>query len=171
MIVQYTAAALVNDLASRAHPASVYSIPTSANAEDHVSMGANEARHALAMTEQLGQVLALECYAAAQALDYRRDMINAARSLASAGNRDALASKIANAPADDHVDRAVFEKVLDALIGALSTDAEFRPAEAVSRASRTIREVIAFMPRDRLLTGDIAAITLLVESGALRSVR
>ncbi|MGO4780414.1 aromatic amino acid lyase, partial [Lysobacter sp. 2RAB21] len=39
MIVQYTAAAIVNDLASRAHPASVYSIPTSANAEDHVSMG------------------------------------------------------------------------------------------------------------------------------------
>ncbi|HET8942787.1 MAG TPA: aromatic amino acid ammonia-lyase, partial [Rudaea sp.] len=45
MIVQYTAAALVNDLATRAHPACVYSIPTSANAEDHVSMGANEARH------------------------------------------------------------------------------------------------------------------------------
>src|SRR5690606_37623293 len=43
MIVQYTAAAIVNDLASRAMPASVYSIPTSANAEDHVSMGANEA--------------------------------------------------------------------------------------------------------------------------------
>ena len=49
MIVQYTAAALVNDLATRAHPASVYSIPTSANAEDHVSMGANEARHVLDM--------------------------------------------------------------------------------------------------------------------------
>ena len=34
-----TAAALVNDLATRAHPASVFSVPTSANAEDHVSMG------------------------------------------------------------------------------------------------------------------------------------
>ena len=82
MIVQYTAAAIVNDLASRAHPASVYSIPTSANAEDHVSMGANEARHVLEMTDDLGQVLALELYTAAQALDYRRDMINAARKLA-----------------------------------------------------------------------------------------
>ena len=39
MIVQYTAAAIVNDLATRAHPASVYSIPTSFNAGDHVSMG------------------------------------------------------------------------------------------------------------------------------------
>ncbi len=51
MIVQYTAASIVNDLATRAHPASVYSIPTSANAEDHVSMGANEARHVLEMSE------------------------------------------------------------------------------------------------------------------------
>ena len=82
MIVQYTAAALVNDLASRAHPASVYSIPTSANAEDHVSMGANEGRHVLDMTADLGHVLALELYTAAQALDYRRDMINAARAVA-----------------------------------------------------------------------------------------
>ncbi|MEO6064932.1 MAG: aromatic amino acid ammonia-lyase, partial [Lysobacterales bacterium] len=82
MIVQYTAAALVNDLATRAHPASVYSIPTSANAEDHVSMGANEARHVLAMTDDLGKVLALELYTAAQALDLRRDMIHSARQLA-----------------------------------------------------------------------------------------
>src|SRR5690606_5010383 len=77
MIVQYTAAALVKDLASRAHPASVYSVPTSANAEDHVSMGANEARHVLAMADDLGKVLGLELYTAAQALDLRRDMINA----------------------------------------------------------------------------------------------
>src|SRR5678810_1442188 len=81
MIVQYTAAALVNDLATRAHPASVYSIPTSANAEDHVSMGANEARHVLDMTADLAKVLALELYTAAQALDLRMDMINAARDL------------------------------------------------------------------------------------------
>ena len=79
MIVQYTAAALVNDLCSRAHPASVYSIPTSANAEDHVSMGANEGRHVLEMLPDLARVLGLELYTAAQALDYRRDMINAAR--------------------------------------------------------------------------------------------
>src|SRR3546814_1596277 len=75
MIVQYTAAAIANDLTSRAMPASVYSIPTSANAEDHVSMGANESRHVLAMADDLGQVLALELYTAAQALDLRREMI------------------------------------------------------------------------------------------------
>ncbi len=75
MIVQYTAAAIVNDLASRAMPASVYSIPTSANAEDHVSMGANEARHVLAMADDLGKVLALELMVAAQALDLRMRMV------------------------------------------------------------------------------------------------
>jgi len=74
MIVQYTAAAIVNDLASRAMPATVYSIPTSANAEDHVSMGANEARHVLAMADDLGKVLALELMTAAQALDLRRPL-------------------------------------------------------------------------------------------------
>ena len=75
MIVQYTAAAIVNDLSSRAMPASVYSIPTSANAEDHVSMGANEARHVLAMVDDLGKVLALELMTAAQALDFRVRMV------------------------------------------------------------------------------------------------
>jgi histidine ammonia-lyase len=73
--VQYTAAAIVNDLASRAMPASVYSIPTSANAEDQVSMGANEARHVLAMADDLGKVLALELMTAAQALDLRVGMV------------------------------------------------------------------------------------------------
>ena len=93
MIVQYTAAAIVNDLCSRAHPASVYSIPTSANAEDHVSMGANEARHVLDMLPDLARVLGLEIYTAAQALDFRRDMINAARELARSGDAEALPRK------------------------------------------------------------------------------
>src|SRR6185437_15127808 len=49
------------------------------NAEDHVSMGANEARQVLDMTRDLSDVLALELYTAAQALDYRNDMLDAAR--------------------------------------------------------------------------------------------
>src|SRR3546814_1959229 len=98
MIVQYTASALVNDLATRAHPASVYSVPTSANAEDHVSMGANEARHVLEMTEDLGHVLALELYTAAKALDYRQAMLNAVRRLDNRGGWQALAAKIGHAP-------------------------------------------------------------------------
>ena len=71
MIVQYVSAALVNELATMANPACVHSIPTCANTEDHVSMGANEARHVLNMTERLSEVIANEMYTAAQALDIR----------------------------------------------------------------------------------------------------
>jgi len=165
MIVQYTAAALVNDLASRAHPASVYSIPTSANAEDHVSMGANEARHVLAMCEQLGQVLALELYTAAQALDYRRDMLNAARRLARRGDWRALAAKIGGAPEPGHPQHAQFEQEVRALMQALADAPEFHPGDAVARALECIRSEVAFMPRDRAMDGDIARMVALVGRG------
>ena len=167
MIVQYTAAALVNDLATRAHPASVYSIPTSANAEDHVSMGANEARHVLEMTEDLGHVLALELYTAAQALDYRQNMLNAARRLAQRGDWPALVAKISNAPDATHAARAQFEGEVQALAVALSEAADFHAGAAVMRAHATIRERIAFMARDRAMDGDVRAICELVAAGTL----
>ena len=55
MMVQYTAAALVRENKSLAHPASVDSIPTSANQEDHVSMGPIAARHARAIMRNTGR--------------------------------------------------------------------------------------------------------------------
>jgi histidine ammonia-lyase len=164
MIVQYTAAALVNDLATRAHPASVYSVPTSANAEDHVSMGANEARHVLEMTEDLAHVLALELYTAAQALDYRQDMLNAARRLAQRGDWRALAAKIANAPEAGHPARAQFESEVQALAKSLSEAADFHAGAAVRRAHAVIREHIGFMERDRAMDGDVRKICELVAS-------
>ena len=167
MIVQYTAAALVNDLASRAHPASVYSVPTSANAEDHVSMGANEARHVLDMTEDLGHVLALELYTAAQALDYRRDMINAARRLARRGDLDALCSKISNAPARDAADYPTFRSECAELLRQLAAMQEFQPSPRVQAAHARIRREIAFMRRDRAMDGEVRQICALVESGEL----
>lgn len=167
MIVQYTAAALVNDLATRAHPASVYSIPTSANAEDHVSMGANEARHVLEMTEDLGHVLALELYTAAQALDYRQDMLNAARRLAARGDVRALARKIANAPDADDPARKQFESEIDALAKALSKTGDFHAGAAVQKAHAKIREHVAFMARDRAMDGDVKTICDLVARRAI----
>jgi histidine ammonia-lyase len=167
MIVQYTAAALVNDLASRAHPASVYSIPTSANAEDHVSMGANEGRHVLEMTQDLAHVLALELYTAAQALDYRRDMINAARELARNGDVEALAAKVRGAPLPGHPDRPAFLEEVEALRAELAASAEFQPGVAVQAALQVIRRSISFMGRDRAMDGDVAAAVALVEEGAV----
>lgn len=71
MLLQYTAAALVSENKVLAHPASVDSIPTSANQEDHVSMGATAARQAREILHNAEHVLALELLCAAQGLDFR----------------------------------------------------------------------------------------------------
>lgn len=167
MIVQYTAAALVNDLASRAHPASVYSIPTSANAEDHVSMGANEARHVLDMVDDLSQVLALEIYTAAQALDYRRDMIEAARALARRGDVLAIAAKVANAPLPGDAVHGQFLVECADLMAQLARDADFHASPRVQRAHARLREHVAFMQRDRAMDAEVAKVCELVEQGVL----
>jgi histidine ammonia-lyase len=167
MIVQYTAAALVNDLATRAHPASVYSVPTSANAEDHVSMGANEARHVLEMTEDLGYVLAMELYTAAQALEYRQDMLNAARDLATSGDWTALAAKISGAPRADSPAYPQFEREVRALMQALAAAGDFHGGSAVREALARLRQEIAFMQRDRAMDGDVRHVCAIVESGVL----
>jgi len=70
MLAQVTAAALVSESKALSHPASVDSIPTSANKEDHVSMGPIAARKAAAIVTNLRRVLAIEILAAAQALDF-----------------------------------------------------------------------------------------------------
>jgi histidine ammonia-lyase len=71
MILQYTAAALVSENKVLAHPASVDSVPTSANQEDHVSMGPIAARHARTVLEHVERILGIELLVAAQALDLR----------------------------------------------------------------------------------------------------
>jgi histidine ammonia-lyase len=71
MLVQYTAASLVSESKSLAHPASVDSIPSSAGQEDHVSMGMTAARHAREVVANAETVVALEALGAAQALDLR----------------------------------------------------------------------------------------------------
>ena len=71
MIVQYAAAALVSENKVLAHPASVDSIPSSANQEDHVSMGTIAARKARSILDNARKVIAMELFAAAQAIDLR----------------------------------------------------------------------------------------------------
>ncbi len=69
MIAQYTAAALVSENRSLAFPASIDSIPVSANQEDHVSMGTTAARKTRKIIEHLHIILAIELLCAAQAMD------------------------------------------------------------------------------------------------------
>lgn len=86
MIPQVTAAALVSENKQRAMPASVDSIPTSANQEDHVSMAAHGARRLMAMAENLTGVIGIEYLAAVQGCDFHApltssDTLEAARTL------------------------------------------------------------------------------------------
>jgi histidine ammonia-lyase len=71
MIMQYAAASLVSENKTLAHPASVDSIPSSANQEDHVSMGTIASRHAYSILQNARRVLAIELICALQAVEIR----------------------------------------------------------------------------------------------------
>jgi histidine ammonia-lyase len=72
MLTQYTAAALASENKVLSHPASVDTIPTSANIEDHVSMGPAAVRQAREIAGNVEKILAIELFAAAQGIDFRR---------------------------------------------------------------------------------------------------
>jgi histidine ammonia-lyase len=72
MIAHVTAAALASENKSLAHPASVDSLPTSANQEDHVSMATFAARRLGDMADNTAGIVAIELLAAAQGIDFRR---------------------------------------------------------------------------------------------------
>jgi len=74
MIAQYTAAALVSENKGLAHPASVDTVPTSANQEDHVSMGVTAARRTREVLANTEQVLAIEWICAAQAREFHPEL-------------------------------------------------------------------------------------------------
>jgi len=78
MVSQYTAAALVSENKVLAHPASVDSIPTSANQEDHVSMGVTSGLKAVEILRNVETVLAIELLCAAEGIDYRRPLTTSA---------------------------------------------------------------------------------------------
>ncbi len=75
MIIQYTAASLATENKILAHPASVDTIPTSANVEDHVSMGVTAGLKARQIIDNVAQILAIELLAAAQGVDFRREQL------------------------------------------------------------------------------------------------
>lgn len=131
-------------------------------------MGANEARHVLEMTEDLSHVLALELYTAAQALDYRQAMLNAARRLSSRGGWQALAAKVGNAPREDQPHYAQFVAEVQQLAGALVEASDFHAGHDVREAHAILRRHIGFMHRDRMMDGDVRTVCALVQQGAFR---
>jgi histidine ammonia-lyase len=104
MLMQYSAASLVSECKSLAHPASVDSIPSSAGQEDHVSMGMTAARHAREIVTNAELVVAMEAIAAAQALDLRAPLRPAA---ATGAARDAVRERIAFLDVDRELGRDI----------------------------------------------------------------
>jgi histidine ammonia-lyase len=97
MLAQYTAASLVSECKTLAHPASVDSIGSSAGQEDHVSMGMTSARHAREVVANAEVVIALEALGAAQALDLRAPLDPAP---ATSAARDAIRGRVRFLDAD-----------------------------------------------------------------------
>ena len=81
MIVQYTAAALCTENKILAHPASVDTIPSSANVEDHVSMGLTAALKLRQVARNLQSILSLELLCAAQGIDFRKRAVGESKDL------------------------------------------------------------------------------------------
>jgi histidine ammonia-lyase len=143
MLLQYTAAALASENKVLVHPASADSIPTSANQEDHVSMGAIAGRHARDVLANVERILAIELLAGAQALDLRLAAMSGAARGAAGGT-----------PAGPRVPEA-FPAPAPA------------PGGGVAEAHRRIRSVVAPLLVDREMGTDIAATLALVRSGEL----
>ncbi len=101
MLTQYTAAALASENKVLAHPASVDTIPTSANTEDHVSMGPAAARQASQIVDNVERILAIELFAAAQGIDFRREVLGPDTALGR-GTAPAYALVRQNAPFLEH---------------------------------------------------------------------
>jgi histidine ammonia-lyase len=87
MILQYTAAALATENKVLSHPASVDTIPTSANVEDHVSMGVTAGLKLRQILSNVESILAIELMCAAQGIDFRRQAIGKDKKLGN-GTRD-----------------------------------------------------------------------------------
>jgi histidine ammonia-lyase len=113
MIVQYTAAALCTENKVLAHPASVDTIPSSANVEDHVSMGATAAVKLRQVAQNLETILGLEVLCAAQGVEFRKKKIGAEKTLGAGTQKlyDTVRESIPFIEVDEymkvHIDRAV----------------------------------------------------------------
>lgn len=120
MITQYAAAALVSENKILAHPASVDSIPSSANQEDHVSMGTIAARKARDIIKNTQRVLATELLAACQAIDFRegftlgkgtKECYEAVREVANFIDKDVVMYKELDKVLEIIVDNTILDKV------------------------------------------------------------
>ncbi|WP_232699298.1 histidine ammonia-lyase [Brevibacillus daliensis] len=115
MIAQYAAASIVSENKVLCHPASVDSIPSSANQEDHVSMGTTSARKLRTVLANVRKVLAIEYLCACQAIDFSTGKLGKGTEVAYSRLRSLIPKLV-----DDrelHVDMAVTDKILHEYVG------------------------------------------------------
>ena len=105
-----------------------------------------------------------------EALDFRRDMLDAAKDLARDADAEAFAAKIHGAPARDADNRVQFIDEVDGMRRELVAIGDFHPGRIVAAAHDEVRKHVAFMGRDRALDGDVAAAVRMVESGVVLAV-
>jgi histidine ammonia-lyase len=118
MITQYTAAALATENKVLAHPASVDTIPTSANVEDHVSMGVTAGLKLRQINDNVERILAIELLAAAQGIDFRRRVLGPEAQLgAGTGHAYALLRRVAPFLESDDVLYPLIEAVRKVVAG------------------------------------------------------
>jgi histidine ammonia-lyase len=153
MIAQYTAAGIVSENKVLTHPASVDSIPTSSNAEDHNAMSTIAARKLRTVLRNAQTVLAIELLVAAQAVEWR-----VAMGIDPAQTRPKGLSDWdqADQEAREFEERTRPER---------RQEIAARLGEGTRRAYLAVREVAGTVLRDRVLEGDIRAVRGVVESG------
>jgi histidine ammonia-lyase len=121
------------------------------------------------MADDLGKVLALELYVAAQALDLRRDMVNTARALARCCDAAIFSDKVQCGPMPGREGHDDFLAEVDRLRGQLADADAFQPGRVVAAAHEVIRAAIPFLDRDRALDGEVATALRLVREGSILS--
>ncbi|MDP9190577.1 MAG: aromatic amino acid lyase [Acidobacteriota bacterium] len=159
MIAQYTAASLVSENKVLSHPASVDSIPTSANTEDHVSMSTHAARKMRTVLGNAQSVLAIELLTASQALEWRIAFNIPATNL---GETEQLEYRPANFESAN-TQAKDFEERVSKKAETIATSI----AERLRPAYRAVRKVAAPVLFDRPLDDDIRSVRELVASGVL----
>ena len=150
MMAQYTAAALVSDNKTLAHPDSVDSIPTSASQEDHVSMSTNAARRAREIVRNVEQVIGIEMLCAAQALDFRRK---------------GLEFCTTTWELDEESQRS--KKIVEYALKKGKSVAKARLGKGTEAAHQTVRAQIDHLQSDRPLYPDLQRIAAMVHSGEM----
>ncbi len=150
MLAQYCAASIVSENKVLAHPASVDSIPTSANIEDHVAMSTTAARKLRTILRNVEAVLAVECVVGAQAVEWR----TLPRSSAAGGTLDDWTA--AQRQAADFRKHSRNPGATALRLGA-----------GTSAAYRSVRTAAKTMTEDRPLSEDIRRVRALVETGSL----